>query len=38
MTYPNLTACRSGPEAGICIFLVSFDRKQFEVYENMKGM
>jgi hypothetical protein len=31
MTYPNLTVCSSGPEARICIFLVPFQRKHFEV-------
>ena len=33
MIYPNLTACSSGPEARICIFLyfylVPFERKSF---------
>jgi hypothetical protein len=38
MTYPNLTACSSGPEARICIFLIPFGRKHFEVYGNVKGM
>jgi hypothetical protein len=38
MTYPNLTACSSGPEAKICIFLVPFERKPFEVCGNVKGM
>ena len=30
MTYPNLTACSSGPEARICIFLVPFERKHLK--------
>jgi hypothetical protein len=37
MTYPNLTACISCPEARICILLVPFKRKQFEVCGNVKG-
>ena len=37
-TYPNLTACGSGPEARICILLVSFERKHFEVCGNVKWM
>jgi hypothetical protein len=31
MTYTNLTVCSSGPEARICIFLIPFERKHFEV-------
>ena len=38
MTYPNLTACSSSPEARICIFLVPFERKHFEVCGNVKEM
>jgi hypothetical protein len=38
MTYLNQTACSSGPEAKICMFLVPFERKHFEVYGNVKGM
>jgi hypothetical protein len=38
ITYPNLTACSSGPEARICIFLVPFERKDLEVGGNVKGM
>ena len=38
MTYPNLTACISGPEARICILLVPFERKQLDVCGNVKGM
>jgi hypothetical protein len=38
MTYPNLTACSLGPEERICILLVPFERKHFEVYVNVKGM
>uniref|UniRef100_A0A8K9VD65 Transient receptor potential cation channel, subfamily M, member 1b n=1 Tax=Oncorhynchus mykiss TaxID=8022 RepID=A0A8K9VD65_ONCMY len=34
MTYPNRTACSSGPEARICIFLIPFERKHFEVCGN----
>jgi hypothetical protein len=36
MTYPNLTACSSGPEARIYIFLEPFERKHFEVCGNVK--
>jgi hypothetical protein len=28
MTYSNLTACSSGPEARMCILLVPFERKR----------
>jgi hypothetical protein len=38
MTYPNLTACNSGCEARILIFLVPFERKHFEVCGHVKGM
>jgi hypothetical protein len=38
MTYPNLTACNSGPEGRICIILVPFERKHFEGCGNVKGM
>ena len=37
-TYPNLTACSSGPEARICIFLVSFERKHSEFCGNVNWM
>ena len=37
MTYPNLTACSSGPEAWICISLIPFERKHFEVGEMNVG-
>jgi hypothetical protein len=36
MTYPNLTACGSGPEARICTLLILFERKHFEVCGNVK--
>jgi hypothetical protein len=38
MTYPNLTACNSGPEARISILLVPFESKHVEVCGNVKGM
>ena len=38
MTYPNLTACSSGPEARVCIFLMPFERKKIEVCGNVKLM
>jgi hypothetical protein len=38
MTYPDLTACSSGIEARICILLIPFERKQFEVCVNVKLM
>jgi hypothetical protein len=38
MTYPNLNACSSGPEARIYIFLIPFERKHFEVCGNVKFM
>uniref|UniRef100_A0A8C8EHM6 2-oxoglutarate dehydrogenase complex component E1 n=1 Tax=Oncorhynchus tshawytscha TaxID=74940 RepID=A0A8C8EHM6_ONCTS len=34
-TYPNLTACSSGTEPVICIFLVPFERKHSEVCVNV---
>jgi hypothetical protein len=37
-TYPNLTACCSGPEARICIFLIPFQIEHFEVGGNVKLM
>jgi hypothetical protein len=37
-SYPNLTARSSGPEARVCIFLITFERKHFEVCGNVKGM
>jgi hypothetical protein len=38
MTYPNLTACSSVPEARICIFLVPFVRKHFDVYGHERNV
>jgi hypothetical protein len=38
MTYPNLTAGSSGPEARVCIFLITFEKKHFEVCGNVKFM
>ena len=35
MAYPNLTACSSGPEARICIQVIAFERKPFEVCGNV---
>jgi hypothetical protein len=36
MKYPNLTALSSGPEARICIYLMPFENKHFDVCGNVK--